>query len=311
MHARRIFTCPILLAIVLLMSVPSSRGLAQSPKTEALPADGGDLGKTFAELSAAFKAADKVRAAKLLDPMRWHLDTKQASWFAQLSEQLSAFQPSGGRRQGDRATLFVTSKDGYYGMLNATYSGLWRFDSPTPAGSSLSGPVRDCKASPSRFPCGTAGAPDAQVSGTVQSHMIDPDTKAAMPPVALIDGLAVRMVDGSTKALQSTWVVLSGTGINPQMVARADDPDQVAGWLNYPVLKLSIAASGNSAKAEFYDGYSRQEFDLTSGLTVDRQSPNRIRGTLKTDVKGIAAFNVTFDLGAASNCAADKYQCGG
>jgi hypothetical protein len=310
MSARGIFTCPILLATVLLMSVASSRNLAQSAKTEALAADGGDLGKAFADLSAAFKAADKARAAKLLDPTRWHLDTKQASWFAQLSEQLSAFQPSGGRRQGDRATLFVTSKDGYYGMLNATYAGAWRFDSPTPAGSSLSGPVRDCKASPGRFPCGTASAPDAQVVGTVQSHMFDPDTMAAVPPVAFIDGLAVRMIDDGTKAAQSTWVVMSGTGINPQMVARADDPDQVAGWLNYPTLKLLIAASGNAAKAEFYNGYSRQEFDLTSGLTVDRQTPNRIRGTLKADVKDIAVFNLTFDIGVASNCVVDKYQCG-
>jgi hypothetical protein len=40
--------------------------MAQSAKTEALPADGGDLGKAFAELSAAFKAADKARAAKHL-----------------------------------------------------------------------------------------------------------------------------------------------------------------------------------------------------------------------------------------------------
>ena len=311
MSASGVPALPVLLATVLLMTIGSSRDLAQSPKTDVLPADGGDLGQAFADLSAAFKAADKVRAAKLLDPAQWHLDNKPASWFAHLSEQLSSFQPSGGRRQGNRATLFVMSKDGYYGMLNATFAGAWLFDTPTPAGSSLSGAARDCKASPDRFPCGAASAPDAQVVGTVQSHMIDPDTKAAVPPVAVFDGLAVRMIADGTKTLQSTWVVISGTGINPQMVARAEDPDQVAGWLNYPVLKLSIAAAGNSAKAEFYNGISRQEFDLTSGLSVDRQTPNRIRGTLKADVKDIAVFNLTFDIGVVSHCVADKYQCGG
>jgi hypothetical protein len=292
------------------MIIGSLLGRAQGAKTEALAADGGDLGKAFADLASAFKAADKTRAAKVLDTAHWDLNSKQPSWFAQLNGQLSDFQPSGGRRQGNRATLFVTSKSGYYGMLNATFAGGWRFDSPTPTGSSLSGSARDCKASPAQFPCGTASAPDAQVSGTVQSHMTDPDTKKPMPPVAILDGLAVRMVDDK-KALQSTWVVLSGTGINPQMVARAEDPDQIAGWLGYPVLKLSIAASGRSAKAEFYNGYSRQEFELSTGLTVDRQAPNRIRGTLKSDVKDVAAFDLTFDIGTASGCVDGKYQCGG
>jgi hypothetical protein len=95
------------------------------------------------------------------------------------------------------------------------------------------------------------------------------------------------------------------------MVARAEDPDQIAGWLNYPVLKLTIAPAGNMAKAEYYNGYSHQEFDLTSGLTTDRRTPNRIRGKLKSDVKGVAAFDLVFDLGTASACVADKYQCGG
>jgi hypothetical protein len=287
----------------------SSLGRTQGMRTDALAADGGDLGKAFADLTAAFKAADKARAAKLLDAAHWNVEAKQGSWFAQLSEQLSTFQVTGGRRQGARATLFVVSKDGYYGMLNATFAGTWRFDSPTPTGSSVSGPNRDCKASPTRFPCGLASAPDAQVSGTAQSHMIDPDTKKPAPPVALIDGLAVRMVNDAN-AVQTTWVVLSGTGINPQMTARAEDPDQIAGWLGYPVLKLAIAPGGKTAKAEFYNGYARQEFDVTRGLAVDPATPSRIRGSLKTDVKDIAAFNVTFDLGAAATCAAGKSQCG-
>jgi hypothetical protein len=298
-------------AVLGLMITVSSVDGAQTVKTEALPSDAGDLGKAFADLAAAFKTADQTRAARLLDSAHWHLDSKQSNWFAQISDALSGFQPSGGKRQGNRATLFVTNKDGYYAMLNATYNGTWRFDTPTPAGSSLSGSGRPCSASATQFPCGALSAPDAQVSGTVQSHMTDPDTKAAMPPIALLDGLAVRMIDSNTKAVRSTWVVLSGTGVNPQMVAKAEDPDQVAGWLGFPVLKLAIAPSGNSAKAEFYNGYSRQEFDVTSGLTISRTAANRIRGTFKSDVKGLAGFDVTFDIGAASTCVADAYQCGG
>jgi hypothetical protein len=300
-----------ILVTMLMLVAGSPLGGVQGLKTEPLAADGGELGKAFVDLAAAFKAADRTRAATLLDPIRWHLDNKPPSWFAQISEPLSTFQPSGGRRQADRATLFLTSKSGYYGLVNATYSAGWRFDSPTPAGSSLTGSGRDCQHSPAIFPCGAVSAPDAQVSGTVQSHMIDPDTKTTMRPVQIFDGLAVRMVDDRTKAVQSTWVVLSGTGVNPQMLQRAEEPDQVAGWLNYPVLKLAIAQGGTAAKAAYYNGYSRQEFDLASGLTLNPQSPNRIRGTLKADVKAVASFNLTFDIGTASSCVVDKYQCGG
>src|ERR1700687_3626448 len=77
-------------------------------KTEVLPADGGDLGKAYVELAAGMKAGDKTRAGRLLDPRAWHLADKQASWFSMFAD-MEKSKPSGGRRQGDRATLFLTS----------------------------------------------------------------------------------------------------------------------------------------------------------------------------------------------------------
>lgn len=89
MHSRRIIHCLRLTSLTLLVAFCSNCGAAQGNKTEVLPADGGELGKAFVELTDAFKTADKVRAAKYLDPTAWHLDDKQPSWFAQLSEQLA------------------------------------------------------------------------------------------------------------------------------------------------------------------------------------------------------------------------------
>jgi hypothetical protein len=208
--------------------------------------------------------------------------------------------------------LFLVSMQPYYAMMNATFvAGGWQFDSPTPSGSSFGASGRDCKASPKRFPCGAASAPDAQVSGTVQSPMIDPNTKTAARPAALFDGLAVQMVDEDAKALKSIWIVLSGTGVNPQMVAQSDDPDQVKGWLNYPVLAMEVAPDGKRAKIEYYDGSSRKDLNVTSGLNIDTSTPNRVRGSVKTSGNGVANIDVTFDIGTLSACAVDKDQCGG
>jgi hypothetical protein len=295
----------------LLLACCSHSGAAQVTKTEVLPADGCELGKAFVELTDAFKAADKGRAAKYLDPTAWHLDDKQPSWFAQLAEQLATYSSIGGRRHGDRATLFVETKQPYYAMMNASYTaGRWQFDSPIPVGSNLNPSGRDCEPSPTRFPCAAASAPDAQVSGTVQSHMIDPKTNTPARPAVLFDGLAVRMIDEETKSLKSKWIVLSGTGINPQMVALSEEPDQVKGWLSYPVLTLDVAPDGKSANIEYFDGYSRKNLDVSSGLSIDMSVPNRIHGHLKTDAKNVASFDISFDVSTVSDCIADKYQCG-
>ncbi|OQX07787.1 MAG: hypothetical protein BWK76_24410 [Desulfobulbaceae bacterium A2] len=299
------------LIIASLFVVCSSAGAAPRGTTEALPADGGDLGKAFAELKQAFGAADKVRGASLLDASAWHLDTKEPGWFARISEQLAKFSPVGGRRQGDRATLFVADKQPYYAMLNATYvAGAWKFDSPIPVGSRLDPAGRDCTVLPTRFPCAAKSAPDAQVAGTLQSYRVDPETKARFRPVAVLDGLAVRMVDPQAQELKSTLIVLSGTGINPAMVALSSEPDQVSGWLKSPVLVLEVAPDGKRAAVKYADGISPQSFEVTSGLRIDTQTPNRVRGELKTDQKDVAQFDITFDIGTLSDCLAGVYQCG-
>ncbi|OQX06200.1 MAG: hypothetical protein BWK76_26520 [Desulfobulbaceae bacterium A2] len=300
------------LAFVALLFVACPRaGAAPGGTTEALPADGGELGKAMIELKQAFQAADKARAAKLLDPGAWHLDSKESGWFARISEQLAKFSPVGGRRQGDRATLFVADQQPYYAMLNATRSsGAWVFDSPIPVGSRLDPSGRDCSVLPTRFPCAATSAPDAQVAGTLQSYRVDPETKARFRPAAVLDGLAVRMVDPQTQELKSTLIVLSGTGINPAMVGLSSEPDQVSGWLKSPVLVLEVAPDGKRAAVKYADGISPQSFEVTSGLRIDTQTPNRVRGELKTDQQGVAQFDIIFDIGTLSDCLAGVYQCG-
>ena len=298
-------------ATLALLCAACSSGAAPAAKTEVLPADGGDLGKAYADLASAFKAADKARAAKLLDPQAWHLDNKDASWFAQFVSQIQDNHPVGGRRQADRATLFVVNTQPYYAMMNATHTASgWQFDSPLATGSGFSDAPRDCAASPTRFPCGAKSAPDAQVSGSVQSHKSNPLSNGASTPKVLFDGLAVRMLDGETKKPKFTRLLLSGTGINPQMVALSGDVGSVKGWLIYPMLMLDIAPDGKSAKLEYFDGFSQQKLDVTDGLSIDPNTPNRIRGHLKTDAKDLAQFDVAFDLGTASDCVEDAYNCG-
>src|SRR4051812_48635871 len=112
------------LAAALLAGLASAcTSSASTAKTEVLPANGGDVAKDYAELAAAFKAGDKARATPLIDPNQWNLANKEASWFQQFAEQMSDVRPTGGRRQGDRATMFVESGDKaspYYAMVNAT-----------------------------------------------------------------------------------------------------------------------------------------------------------------------------------------------
>jgi hypothetical protein len=281
-------------------------------KTEALAADGGDLGKAFGDLVAAFKAGDKVRAAALLDPLAWNLGDKKPSWFAQFVDGMEDNHPVGGRRQGDRATLFLANSRPYYSMMNATRTANgWVFDSPLSAGSSFGETPRDCAASPTRFPCGAKSAPDAQVSGHVQSNKpgsrMDP---ASTGPRVMFDGLAVRMLDSKTRSLKSTRLLLSGTGINPQMVALSGDIGGVGTWLNYPMLIMDVAPDHRSAKLEYYDGFSRRKFDAADGLEIDTKTPNRIRGRFQADVSDLARFEIAFDISTISDCIDGAYRCG-
>lgn len=277
-------------------------------RTEPLPANGGDVGKAYTDLAAAMRAGDKERAGRLLDPRQWHLSNKQKSWFEMFAD-MGNMQPAGGRLQGDRATLFLVNKAGNplefrYMSATRTSSG-WQFDSPTTFGSSFSkAEARDCKSS-EVFPCGARTAPDAMVAGTITPRQPDPHGPASC---RVIDGLAVRMVDEAKHSV-GTRVLLSIHGINPEAVALSGDPDEVKGWLGWPVLSLDVAPGGKSAKLEYYDGMSRKTFDVAKGLNVEASAPDRVRGQLKTEIDKVA-FDLSFDLGAASSCQAEAYRCG-
>jgi hypothetical protein len=311
MSARRRESLLMLLPLALVIVVCVAANASQAERTEVLPADGGEPGRAFIRLQDAFRTADRGAASEVLDPALWHLEDKPGTWFKRLYEQMADFSISGGRRQGDRATLFLVNKEPFYATINATLvSGRWRFDTPVAGGSGFGAAGRDCRSMPSRFPCGASSAPDAQVSGSVQSQRIDPETGAPVRPVALIDGLAVRMLEGEAGLLKSIWVVLSGTGLNPRMVSLSWEPDQVRSWLQYPVLTLEVTPDGKSAKGTYYDGISPKEFEVTGGLSIDRSVRNRIRGRLKTAAQGVALFDVAFDIGTASDCLAGTYQCG-
>jgi hypothetical protein len=277
-------------------------------KTEILPANGGDLGKAYLDLAAAMKAGDKERAGRLLDPRAWHLADKQKSWFLMFAE-MDKSRPAGGRLQGDRGTLFLSSPGNplEFRYMSATRtSGGWQFDSPATLGSSFSkSEARDCKTS-RKFPCGVKTAPDSVVSGTIVPRSPAPD----MPlKYQVIDGMAVPLVTEKGGAPAGTRVILSIHGINPEAVALNGDPEEVSGWLGWPVISLEVGRDGKTAKMEYYDGMSRRSFDIAKGLTVETTAPGRIRGQLKTEIEKIV-FDVSFDLAATSSCQAGAYRCG-
>lgn len=286
----------------------ASVSAAGPDRTEPLPATGGDLGKAYLDLAAAMKAADKERAGRLLDPRAWHLADKQKSWFEMFAE-MDKSRPAGGRVQGDRGTLFLSNPGNplEFRFVSATRTpGGWRFDSPATLGSSFSrSEVRDCKAS-RVFPCGAKTAADGAVAGTIV-----PRSPASDMPVKyrVIDGLAVAMVAAPGGAPAGTRVLLSIHGINPEAVALSGDPDEVKGWLGWPVISLDVAKGGKSAKLDYYDGISRKSVDIAKGLTIDASAPDRVRGHMKTEVEGVA-FDVRFDLAVTNSCQTDAYRCG-
>lgn len=301
-----------MLAALLLLCAGCGSAAAPITKTTVLPADGGDLGEAFSEMVDAFKTADKKRLGKVLDPREWPLVDKEASWFAQFVERLGGFQPIGGVRQGERATLFLVNEQPFYAMFNATHTqDGWVFDSPIAYGTVLDGQPKDCVGN-TRFPCGAASSPDAMVTGTVQA--MNANTRispAAAMPVAMIDGIAVRMLDRDSGKPKFTRLVLSGTGINPQMVARSSTMGDVEMWLGFPAIALDIAADGKSAKLSYKGYFYLNNVDVTDGLTIEPNTPNRTRGHLIADIGKDGHFDVVFDVGTSSECKEGVPRCGG
>jgi len=264
-------------------------------KTEMLPADGGEVGKAFAELQSALGAGDDAHASKLLDP-KWRVNGDGSGYFA----VIKTLKPTGGKRQGDRATLFV--QDEHYAEFNATHgpSG-WYFDLPMPLFLTTDEKT-DCIAKPQQFPCGASSAPDSQVSGYVTetqvNHLTNETTLVKEP---LFDGFATRVVSNGSKKPTATRLILSATAVNPEVLALNTNPSSVASALNY-VLTLDIAPDGKSAHGK-YNGFSgRREFDVKdgAGLTLDTTQPKRLHGRVTADVKDAGKLDAMFDVGIAS-----------
>jgi len=259
-------------------------------KTELLPADGGDLGKAFTELQTALAAGDNTRAGKLLYP-KWHVDGDGSSY----SALLKGLKPTGGKRQGDRATLFVLGE--HYAAFNATYAANgWYFDLPTPI-FFAEDEKSDCTVSSQRFPCGATSAPDSQVSGSASEQ----DNEKILK-VPLFDGFAVREISIGKRAPLWTRLILTGTAVDPQVLARSNSPSSLANGLSMYVLTLDIAPDGKSAHGR-YNGYTgTRRFDVRdgTGLSLDTNQPKRLRGRVTADIKDAGKLDVTFDVGIAS-----------
>ncbi len=165
----------------------------------------------------------------------------------------------------------------FYAAFNATHTtNGWRFDIPMPIIFALD-EKSDCTASPKRFPCGATTAPDSQVSGSATEHDSDNDTRN----VPLFDGFAAREISLGKKEPLWTRLVLSGTAVNPQVLALNASPRGLASSLNLVVVL---------------------EFDVTNGagLSLDTSHPERLRGRVTADIKGAGKLDFTFDVGIAS-----------
>ncbi len=271
-------------------------------KTEALPSDGGELGKAYAGFARAVDAGDQARISRYVDSAV----AEKGPAFLQAFGKLVPRKPVGGRRQGDRGTLFLQTAakkgGGSYQSWNATLTPAgWHFDGPEDVVAfEIPEPGLDCKGK-TKFPCATSTAPDSIVSGGLVLNRYDTFVFKKAPAYRFLDGFAVRNVDEDSKALKSTTIFLSTTGIMPGMLTREiDDPDSVRYKLTTGLLRLDVAADGRSAHVEFWDHGSRKQGEVGAGLSIDNADGTRIRGALKADVKDMAKVDVVFDVGAAS-----------
>lgn len=284
-------------------------------KTDVLPADGGDLGKAFAEYAKAVDAGDKAQILKLSSP---ELADKGVGYF-QAMGKLGASQPIGGRQQGDRATLFLraptsNAQQTYASLWNATHAASgWQLDSPleqvTVAYSSK--PFYDCSKT-AEFPCAITTAPDSIVSGTLSLNKYDTFVHKTAPVYVMFDGFAVRMFEENGKTPKSTRVFLSSTGVVPEMITSDHNKDvsSIRLILTAALLDLDVAPDGKSAHARYSKQGTVLNADIKDGLTIESNDGKRIRGRLNTDIKDVAAFNLYFDVATASVCHANSSDCG-
>lgn len=279
-------------------------------KTEALPADGGEVGKAYNELIAAYQTVDSERANRLVEQYGSTpspLEKKDADYA--LKDMLKV-HPTGGVRQGDRATLFLDGGN-WHGYYSASHVGdAWVFDSSNPSvWEETPRDVVDCRTG-KYFPCGTKTFPDTQVWGSSKVYRDAPNNNMIPSGDVMIDGYGVRLLDPQTKALKYTQIVLANEGFGQHALAIQVGPDGVTGF--GPVF-LRIAPDNKTAKLIFLnatpDG-EHPETDATPGLTLDTSTPHRMRGHLKLDATGMAQFDLNFDVDTASECLWGTGQCG-
>jgi len=277
-------------------------------KTEALPADGGDVGKSYAEFASAVAANDKARLAKFAAP---DVADKGPSYFQMLGD-MSARKPIGGRRQGDHATLFLqiagSGNGNSFELWNAKLAQPnWQFENPFSSRIAISYPARpyhDCSKR-AEFPCGVTTAPDSIVSGSVTLTKFDSDLYKTAPVFALFDGFAVRMFEGEGKEPKSTRIYLSSMGILPQTVTDTDlSPGTVRNALTAALLDVDVAANGKLAQAAFWQANQVKKSEIKEGIAIESNDGKRIRGRVKTSTDSMA-IDVYFDIATASGCHSD------
>lgn len=288
------------IAASLTVVLASCSQTASAPiKTVALPSDGGEVGKAFVAYVDALKRNDIDAAGKALAKP----DVLKRSSSKDILDNIGNAGPTGGRQQGDRATLFLVrgpADDVRIVLYNASrVAGVWKFDTPLLSGTKFHPSPLDCR-SGNKFPCGVETAPDAVVYGTVP-------TMDGHGQQALIDGFAAHTLKGGTSS--GTLVVLAGHGIEPELLHVSADPHEVEGWLRWPVLHIDIAPDNKHAHAAFFSGASVEEFDVADGLAIESTDKGRIRGRLDVTSKKGGAIQARFDIADTSTCNVDTDRC--
>lgn len=287
----------------------SASSTAVKPTSEALPADGGDVGKAYADLVAAYQNLDTARFNTLVENFGTPGDPLTKKDTDQLLVEMQALHPAGGVRQGTRATLFL-SGDALHGTFSASLEdGHWAFDSMNPQSwkDDPRDPMPNCEIS-QLFPCRVQTFPDAKVAGTATVYRAAPDNSSMPASGVLLDGYGVRMIDRKTKALQFTQIVLSSEALHPVWRA-SDEVDNAA----MGSVVLHVAADGKSTKLMYINAVpfdQHVQVDATHALVLDTTVPNRMRGHLTLDAKDLANIDVNFDVGIASACKVGESRCG-
>ena len=277
------------------------------PQSAALPADGGEVGKRYNELIAALQAGDFVRAAKVVyqeDPKNPSVSNKEI--VDMTLPEMQKVHVAGGVWQADRATLFLDG-EALHGYIGASLTDTgWLLDSDTArtAGDDFL-TVYNCKNS-KFFPCAAMTFPDAKVSGTIKPYPGGAAASGAPPSNVVLDGFGVRVLDAKTRALAYTEVFVSHDAFEPHFFGTEDLIIHENG--SSPAFRLRIAPDGKSAKLAYLP--HSPEIDATSALNLDTGTPNRVRGHLKLDLKDVAQFDVTFDVGTVSECLMGDNRCG-